>query len=147
MTILNEYRVSDGITTSGQPTEDQFEGISTSGHEVVINLAMPNHENSIDNEGEIVTSLGMAYIHIPVPFEAPTEELFEMFCACMDALTKKKVWIHCIVNARVSAFLFRYLQDRHGYSAEQAKTPILEAWIPQMDNVWKKFIEHAPEQL
>lgn len=144
MTILNQFKVSDGITTSGQPTPDQFSSISDSGHEVVLNLAMPDHENSIPNEGEIVTSLGMTYIHIPVPFEAPEDDHYDMFCGYMDALKTKKVWVHCIVNARVSAFLFRYLQSHRGYSEAQATTPVLEAWLPWMDKVWSKFIGHEP---
>jgi protein tyrosine phosphatase (PTP) superfamily phosphohydrolase (DUF442 family) len=147
MTILNQFEISKEITTSGQPTSDQFSIISKSGHDVVINLAMPDHESSISNEGEIVTSLGMTYIHIPVPFDAPGENHYQMFCRHMDSLTDKRVWVHCIVNARVSAFLFRYLQSNRGYSASEAKTPILEAWLPQMDSVWSEFISHAPEQL
>lgn len=140
MTILNQYEVSDEITTSGQPAEEEFATISDSGHDVVINLAMPDHENSIPNEGEIVTALGMTYIHIPVPFDAPKEHHYEMFCGYMDALKDKKVWVHCIVNARVSAFLFRYLPSHRGYSKVQATTPVLEAWLPQMDKAWSKFI-------
>ena len=65
----------------------------------------------------------------------------------MDALAGKKVWVHCIVNARVSAFLFRYLQEHRGMSADDAKTPVLEQWLPQMDDIWKEFIGRAPEQL
>lgn len=105
---------------------------------------MPDHENSISNEGEIVTALGMTYIHIPVPFDAPKEYHYEMFCDHMEALKAKKVWVHCIVNARVSAFLFRYLQSHRGYSEAQATTPVLEAWLPQMDKVWSEFIGHDP---
>ena len=108
---------------------------------------MPDHENSIPNEGEIVASLGMTYIHIPVPFDAPGEDQYEMFCRYRESLSNKRVWVHCIVNARVSAFLFRYLQSQRGYSPSQAKTPVLEAWLPRMDSVWSEFISHAPGQL
>jgi|GEM_PF-6083429 len=88
---------------------------------------MPDHENSIPNKGEIVTSLGMTYIHIPVAFDAPDENKYEMFCPCMDALIDQRVWVHCIVNARVSAFLFRYLQARRGHSsAPSARTGSLK---------------------
>ncbi len=146
MAILNQFEVSDGITTSGQPKADEFSVISDTGHEVVINLAMPEHEDSIPNEGQIVTALGMTYIHIPVPFDAPDEYQYRMFCGYMDALAERKVWVHCIVNARVSAFLFRSLQTHRGYSAAQARTPVLKAWLPQMDEVWSGFIAHAPEQ-
>ncbi|MEP0202652.1 MAG: protein tyrosine phosphatase family protein [Halioglobus sp.] len=147
MTILNYFQATDHIASSGQPTKEQFNDIASEAYDVVINLAMPDHKNSIDNEGSLVTALGMTYIHIPVPFDAPSEADFATFSGYMDALESKKVWVHCIVNARVSAFLFRYLQASRRFSATEAKTPVLEQWLPQMDNVWKEFISRAPEQL
>ncbi len=147
MDILNQFQVTENIASSGQPDESQLQGIASNGYDVVINLAMPDHENSIANEGSIVTSLGMTYIHIPVPFDAPNEDHLAVFSGYMDSLATKKVWVHCIVNARVSAFLFRYLQENRGCSAQESATPILEQWLPQMDDIWKEFIGHAPEQL
>jgi protein tyrosine phosphatase (PTP) superfamily phosphohydrolase (DUF442 family) len=147
MAILNQFKATEDIASSGQPTEAQFEEIASGGYDAIINLAMPDHENSIANEGSIVTSLRMMYIHIPVPFDAPNEDHFATFSGCMNALKNKRVWVHCIVNARVSAFLFRYLQEDKGFSAIEAKTPVLEQWLPKMDAVWKEFISHAPEQL
>ena len=147
MAILNHFQVTENIASSGQPTVEQFEEIASFGYDVIINLAMPDHENSIANEGSLVTLLGMTYIHIPVPFDAPNEDHFATFCGYMDALEDKRVWIHCIVNARVSAFLFRYLQKCRSFTAAEAKTPILELWMPDMDDVWKAFISQAPEQL
>ena len=147
MAILNQFHVTEKIASSGQPTEAQFNEIASGGYDAIINLAMPDHENSIAIEGSIVTSLGMTYIHIPVPFDAPNEDHFATFSGYMDALKDKKVWVHCMVNARVSAFLFRYLQNNRGFTATEAKTPILEQWLPEMDNVWKEFLNHAPEQL
>ncbi|MEH6571101.1 MAG: protein tyrosine phosphatase family protein [Halioglobus sp.] len=147
MAILNHFQVTDDIASSGQPTVEQFDEIALGGYDAIINLAMPDHKNSIANEGSLVTSLGMTYIHIPVPFDAPNEGHFAAFSGYMDALKDKKVWVHCIVNARVSAFLFRYLQINRSFTAAEATTPILEQWIPQMDNVWKQFISPAPKQL
>jgi protein tyrosine phosphatase (PTP) superfamily phosphohydrolase (DUF442 family) len=145
--ILNQYQVTENIASSGQPDEAQIEQIASEDYFAVINLAMPDHKNSLANEGSIVTSLGMTYIHIPVPFEAPNEDHLVTFSGCMDALEIKKVWVHCIVNARVSAFLFRYLQKNRGWSAHESATPILKQWLPEMDVVWKDFISLAPEQL
>ncbi len=147
MAILNHFQVTDSIASSGQPTQEQFNEIASDAYDVIINLAMPDHKNSIANEGSLVTSLGMTYIHIPVPFDAPSEAHFARFSGYMDTLENQKVWVHCIVNARVSAFLFRYLQTNRRLSAAQAKTPLLEQWLPQMDSVWQEFISRAPEQL
>jgi protein tyrosine phosphatase (PTP) superfamily phosphohydrolase (DUF442 family) len=147
MTILNYFQVTEFIASSGQPTAEQFQEIASAGYNAIINLAMPDHENSIANEGSLVTSQGMTYLHIPVPFDAPDEEHFADFTGYMDMLKDKKVWVHCIVNARVSAFLFRYLQQSRGFTAEQAKTPVLERWAPKMDDVWKEFVGRAKEPL
>ena len=87
---------------------------------------MPDHEDSIDNEGSIVTGLGMIYIHIPVPMTAPTKEHLEQFCSYLEAMKDRKIWVHCIVNARVSAFMFCYLQQYRSMSPEEAATPLLQ---------------------
>lgn len=68
MSILNHYQITDQIASSGQPLENQFTEIAEGGYNAVLNLAMPDHDNSIANEGSVLTALGMTYIHIPVPF-------------------------------------------------------------------------------
>ena len=73
MAIINEFQITPTICSSGQPTEDQFKRIASLGYDCVVNLAMPDHERSIDREGSIVTSLGMTYVHLPVPFDAPCQ--------------------------------------------------------------------------
>ncbi|MEP5763656.1 MAG: protein tyrosine phosphatase family protein [Halieaceae bacterium] len=143
MSILNQFQIAEDIGTSGQPTREQFQEIAEQGYEVVINLAMPDHADSIENEGSIVTSLGMSYIHIPVPFDSPNKDHLDMFTGYMNALVGKKVWVHCIVNARVSAFLYCYLQQERGFSSEAASSPVLSAWLPDMDDSWKNFIRQA----
>ena len=76
---INSFRaVGDRLGTAGQPTEVQFQIIRESGFKAVINLALPTSDNAIPNEGSVVTSLGMSYIHIPVDFKAPTvRRIFE----------------------------------------------------------------------
>ncbi|MFT5690925.1 MAG: protein tyrosine phosphatase (PTP) superfamily phosphohydrolase (DUF442 family) [Oceanicoccus sp.] len=140
MEILNTHQFSDTICSSGQPTVQQFDEIAARGYQAVINLAMPDNEHAIPTEGCIVSSHGMTYIHIPVPFDAPNEDHFDDFCGYMNTLKEKKVWVHCVVNARVSAFLYRYLQKEKGLNTVDATSPILKAWIPKMDLVWKNFI-------
>ena len=103
---------------------------------MIINLAMPEHKQSICTEGSLVTTLGMTFIHIPVPFHAPSENHYREFAGYMDALKDRKVWVHCIINARVSAFFFRYLQEVRGFSALKAASPLLKTWMPEMDEVW-----------
>ena len=138
--ILNQFEFSPTIATSGQPQREQFADIAAAGYEVIINLAMPDHEHSIADEGAIVTGLGMSYIHIPVPFDAPGADHLVAFTGYMKTLQNHKVWVHCIVNARVSAFFYPYLQQELGWSQEQATSPVLAQWLPTMDATWQRFI-------
>ncbi|MGB1550728.1 MAG: phosphatase, partial [Parvibaculales bacterium] len=78
-------------------------------YEVVINLAMHDADDAIAEEGSLVSKAGMSYFHLPVPWEAPTADHLKTFIGIMDALEDKKILVHCQVNARVSAFMLKYL--------------------------------------
>ena len=138
--VINFFQITDTIGTGGQPSVSQLYDIAQNGYDVVINLATHNSENAIENEGSIVASLGMTYIHIPVPFEAPTPEHLRKFFGFMNGLSKEKVFVHCAVNARVSAFVFKYLTMERKMQAEKATTPLLAQWLPQMNLIWKNFL-------
>ena len=97
--------------------------------------------NAIPEEGNIVASLGMAYIHLPVPFEKPEPHCLRKFMAVMEALEGEKVFVHCALNARVSAFMYKYLTERKGFSEEDATSPLLKAWRPRMDEGWQSILE------
>jgi protein tyrosine phosphatase (PTP) superfamily phosphohydrolase (DUF442 family) len=137
--IYNYLPISDLISTSGQPTEKQFEIIQAQGFEHVINLAPHNAENSLKNEKEILESLGMTYVHIPVNFVNPTNKKFEQFKDVMQELSGKKVWVHCAANMRVSAFMYRYRCVVLAESELTASEALHQIWKPV--GVWKGFIE------
>lgn len=82
---------------------------------------MPESDDAITDEGSVVTSLGMKYVHIPVPLDRPTKEHLRSFIRVMRAMDGEKVWVHCVVNARVSAFMYQYLRMDKGYDEVAAK--------------------------
>ncbi|MGH1470798.1 MAG: protein tyrosine phosphatase family protein [Cellvibrionaceae bacterium] len=142
--ITNFYQITDCIGTSGQPTEEQFILIQKNKYQSVINLAMPDSDDAIQNESQLVTQLGMNYFHIPVPFDAPTENHLQLFCELLKSLEKSgfnKTWVHCVVNARVSAFMFQYLTQEKGIAPEKAESPVLRKWKLTMDDTWKGFLK------
>jgi len=136
--VLNFYAMTANIAASGQPTPDQFTQVRDANYSTVINLAMPDSANALANEGEIVNGLGMAYTHIPVPWDAPSAIHVKQFFDSMDALEQKdqNVLVHCAANYRASVFTYKYLTLRKGLSAEQATTPLLKKWLPEMDANW-----------
>jgi protein tyrosine phosphatase (PTP) superfamily phosphohydrolase (DUF442 family) len=104
--IYNFRAVGEKLGTAGQPTEKQFHKVRAAGFEAVINLALPTSDNALANEGSVVTGLGMAYVHIPVDFKAPTSQDFRAFCRVMEAFEDRPLFVHCAANMRVSAFVF-----------------------------------------
>jgi protein tyrosine phosphatase (PTP) superfamily phosphohydrolase (DUF442 family) len=136
--ITNYMAVSETLASSGQPDEMQFKEIAQAGFDVVINLAMPDSDNSIPEEGYIVTARKMIYVHLPVPFNAPTAGHLRSFFALLDAFEGKKCWVHCVVNYRVSAFMYQYFRLVRKMSTEEAKKVIIAEWNP--DQVWRDFM-------
>lgn len=136
--IHNWRRFDARITTSGQPSEAELAEIRALGVTHVVNLGLHSHERALPDEAGSVVALGMAYIHIPVDFERPTDEDFRRFRDALAAIGDQPVHIHCIVNARVSAFLYRYRRDVAGSGTTEAKALMDSIWQP--GGVWARFI-------
>jgi protein tyrosine phosphatase (PTP) superfamily phosphohydrolase (DUF442 family) len=73
---IYQYRqAAPDLATSGQPREEQLSLIAASGYEVVLNLALHDDPRySLADEAASVRRLGLQYVHIPVPFDSPTQE-------------------------------------------------------------------------
>lgn len=142
--IYHYEQMADWLGTSGQPERAQFKAIADAGYDAVVNLALPTSDNAIADEGSVVTALQMSYYHIPVKFDAPTIDDLRTFFGVMRALDGKKVWVHCVVNARVSAFVYHYLRFEKGVDETAARSSLLSRWEPQMDEVWRRFLDLSP---
>ena len=144
-TIRNFVQLTENIATSGQPSEDQFSLIAEAGYSVVINLALASHSDSLDNEGSLVTGLAMTYCHIPVPFDAPKPHHLRQFFRVMDAFDDESVFVHCIMNYRVSAFLYHYLTKVKKMSNDEARSEMFDRWQP--DTVWSDLMSWDEKEL
>lgn len=136
--IINWRRLDERVTTSGQPTTEQFAAIAALGVRHVINLGLHTHERALPDERADVERLGMSYIHIPVDFAAPTEADFAAFCSVFAATAEAKVHVHCIFNWRVSAFFYRYRRDVLRMDETSARADMDPIWQPT--GVWADFI-------
>lgn len=128
--ILNWRRLDAGLTTSGQPTEAELDHIGGLGVTHVVNLGLHTHEKALPDEAACVAALGMTYIHLPVDFLAPTEADYQRFREVMIRLEGKAVHVHCIVNARVSAFCYRYRREVRGLEQADARRALETVWRP-----------------
>jgi protein tyrosine phosphatase (PTP) superfamily phosphohydrolase (DUF442 family) len=137
--ICNYFAVNQFLSTSGQPTQEHFKIIQNSGYTAVINLATGDFiESPLENEAAIVAGLGMKYHHIPVDFSNPTNEDFNLFVKTMQNLADDRVWVHCFLNARASAFVYKYRISELGEDREKALWDLREVWEPF--GIWKRFV-------
>lgn len=143
--IRNFVQLTEHIATSGQPTPKQLPQIAAAGYSVVINLAMPDHPESLADEAQQLAQLGMQYIHIPVPFDAPEPDHVRRFCEAMQQHADERVWVHCIMNYRASAFLYLYLKHCCGYDDSEARSPVFDHWQP--NPVWQALLEYDAETI
>lgn len=138
--ISDYLYIEPDIHTSGQPTYDQLDLLEKEKFEVVINLALKNSPDAIPNEQERVMELGMAYVHIPVQWEAPTAEDLNKFFHFFSAYSNFKTFTHCVKNMRVSCFVFLYRCIREKCDPQTALTDLLTIWKP--NEVWQAFVNN-----
>lgn len=128
------------IGTAGQPSAEQFTLIASEGYRTVINLALETSQGALPDERALVEGLGLSYVHIPVRFDAPKDSDLQQFFAALDA-AKGKVFVHCIANKRVSAFLFLYRVLKLGQPVSEAEMALHRIWHP--DEAWQSFIDRS----
>lgn len=140
----NAWHVYDEVYSSGQISEFDLFEIQRYGFEAVINLALQDSKNFLPGEAELVELMGMAYIHIPVVWEAPTIENLIRFFGVMKNYEGRRVWVHCAMNMRVSAFLYLYRRIVRNEPESAARMPMDKIWKP--DTTWQTFIDQAIRQ-
>jgi len=141
--IFAARSVNQNLAYSGQLVEADVETLMTMGFTTVINLATFNRERN-GNEDEWVTSKGLSYLHLPVDFSAPTESDLVRFFSLLDSLREQKVWVHCFVNYRASAFVYLYRIHRLGHKNDEAEASLNEFWTPELRATypqWEDFLE------
>ncbi len=143
--IINYIKINDNISSSGQPTKEQFEEIAKDNYEIIINLSAHNSENKLENEDEILSKLGLIYIHLPVDFLSPTKKNLKDFIEILSFFSEKKVWVHCIMNYRVSAFMYVYHKYILKTPFENINLEVFEKWSP--DEKWQEIMKTSLDEL
>lgn len=136
--IVNYTNYKDFISSSGQPTRNQLTVIKRAGYDILINLATYEAiDYPLKGEEAIVTRLGMDYVHIPVNMFTPTQRDFDQFVDTIGNAPGKKIWVHCAVGMRASAFLYKYRCSILGEEKQTAIWDLREIWEPFGE--WKSF--------
>ena len=126
--IRGWQRLSDRITTSGKLEPVDPARLASVGVRHVVNLALDEHPEALADEGTLLAAEGIAYTHIPIPFDAPDKAHYAAFKAAL-AENEGPVHVHCIMNWRVSAF-FYLLHREHGMPDDEALPLMAKQWDP-----------------
>lgn len=127
--LRNFVRLSPMLTTSGRLEPGDPARLAAMGARRVINLALADHPEALPHAEAAMAAAGLAYTHIPVPFDAPTLDHYRQFAAALEA-DGAPVHVHCIMNWRVSAFLCRWHRE-HGMADDEAKALMHLVWQPE----------------
>lgn len=142
--ITNYLEIYPWLGTAGMIRVDQIKSIADAGYQAVINLALDESPGSISDERELVTSFGMKYIHIPVVWESPQISDVEQFFLIMQQLKGLKVFVHCVLNMRVSVFVYLYRVIHLKEDPEVAYLDLLKIWQP--DKTWQDQVDRAMQE-
>lgn len=137
-------RLDKTTTTSGFLEAGDVARLSDLGVRHLINLALDDHDYALPGEAGLMADAGIAYTHIPVPFDAPEDVHYEAFRQAYEA-AEGPVHVHCIANWRVSAFFYRYNREVRGMDERDARALMERQWTPETcDNPnatkWAAFI-------
>lgn len=120
-------RVDDRLFRGAQPTVEGFRRLRDLGVRLVVNLRM-EADAKRTNERQIVESLGMRYVHLPVEdgnfftrSRVIPENVIREFFSVLDDAKSGPVFVHCHRGAdRTGALVAFYRIARHGWDNERA---------------------------
>jgi uncharacterized protein (TIGR01244 family) len=133
----NYVAATERLHTAGQPDAATLATLAEQGFELVVNLAPPSSQGAVADEGKLIAEDGPTYVNIPVSWQQPTYEDFELFSAVMNGARDRKVLVHCQLNMRASAFTFLYRVIHEGVAPEEALEALRAVWIPR--DQWATF--------
>ena len=133
--LLNPRQPQENLTVGGQPSQDDLTSLAEEGYGLVINLRTEG-EFSDFNEGEVVESLGMKYINIPVQGSSGlTEENAALLHQALESV-EGPVLLHCGSGKRagsllgVEGYLFHDLSEEEAVAlGQKANLDDVEAYM------------------
>jgi len=137
----NVVSVSPRLVTSGQPSAQELAKLKDLGFGAVVYLAPPTVHDAVRDEPAILERQGIAFVNIPIRFDAPSDADFDAFVAAMRGFADRKVLVHCQVNLRASSMVFLYRAIVLKEDPRLAYEAVEKVWVP--DGAWRPFIERT----
>ena len=140
--VRNPRFPQEGVLSGGQPTPEQLAAASEAGFETVINIRVPG-EPGTESEQELVESLGMTYVSLPVQGTAGmTEENARALAAALEA-ADQPVLLHCGSGNRIGGLYALMAYHHKDKTVEDAIGK--EAGLTRLEPVVRKNLENEAE--
>ncbi len=144
--IENFQFIHEHLFSSGQPTPEQLQLIKEYGITTVINLALTDASNHLNNEDRVCLELGLNYIQVPILWDTPSDDQCLLVLDMIDHLVQEQmVWVHCAKNFRVSSLMYLYRQYYMNMEMPQAQDLMHQIWEPNA--TWTGLIHAVSLQL
>jgi protein tyrosine phosphatase (PTP) superfamily phosphohydrolase (DUF442 family) len=119
--VSNVAEPLPNLLTGGQPSAKHFEALKAAGLEVVLDIRDPMEPRPFD-EAQLVQSLGMRYVNVPVVAGTLTDETLERLLGLIRENESRPTLLHCASGNRVwGPVIPRLVLDR-GLTDEEAAT-------------------------
>jgi uncharacterized protein (TIGR01244 family) len=97
-------QVESTIACGGATSPEAIREIKRMGFKTVVNLRLASEQGAlVDEEGAIVRSLGMNYVHLPFNIQTPDPKLVENFMAAVAGPANTPAYVHCAAGGRAAA--------------------------------------------
>jgi uncharacterized protein (TIGR01244 family) len=136
---MQDRAVTESIRIADQPSEADLRALAGSGVRGVVNLrhdGEPEQPLPPGPEGDLVRSLGLDYLHVPVG-GAPLDPAGVAAVAdFLDRHTAEgQVLVHCRKGGRAAALVLLHLARRNGWTASQAVNQAAAIGLPLEGNL------------
>ena len=139
--IINYVEYSPTLSSAGQPSALQFEGLAARGFETVVYVAYSDHENSLESPDRLAHASGIKYIHIPIDWNQPTAADYALVSAVLSQPENGRTLLHCQMNYRASALAMLYRVLSLDVPLAEAKADMNAVWQP--NDIWTAFIRET----
>jgi tyrosine-protein phosphatase SIW14 len=118
--INNFFQVDEHVYRGAQPTTEGFEYLAKIGIKTVLDLREDAARSS--GEAQLVTSLGMQYVNVPMTgLTPPTEAEITKVLTLLEDATAGAVFVHCLRGAdRTGAVIAAYRIDHDRWDNARA---------------------------
>jgi protein tyrosine/serine phosphatase len=118
--INNFYQVDAHVYRGAQPTTEGFEYLANIGVKTVLDLREDGYRSY--GEAQLVTSLGMQYVNVPMTaLTPPTQAEITRILALLEDGTTGAVFVHCMRGAdRTGAVIAAYRIDHDHWDNSRA---------------------------